>query len=437
MKIMADVKKQLVLFSLIILSVYRLNAQAPSSNIVGFWPFNGNANDESVNKNHGTVKGATLVSDRFGNTNSAYYFDGNAYISIPHSATLSMNESLSFSVWVKPEIISGTRMIFGKSNYVSQTNYLLRVKSSGYLQWEYNGYTENDSVALQVNSWHHIVVTASGPGQIKKIYINNQLVKETLTSSGPFGFVSNPFTIGYASYGSEYFIGAVDDVRMYNKVLSEIEIDALFNESCNSINSIVETVCGSYTAPDGMVYTTSGIKTAVIPNAAGCDSIISINLTVNTVDVSVAQNGLTLSAGATADSYQWLDCDNDYAEIQGETNQSFSATHSGRYAVAVTQNNCVDISNCYSVTAVGLLENSFSNGIVVYPNPTDGILKIDLGESLAEFIVNIFDVNGRLISQSTYRNTRVFEQNIAEQPGVYLLTIISGNQKATVRLIKN
>ncbi len=581
-------KKVIILTSLIFFGIYNLYSQIPTDSLIGFWPFNGNADDLSVNNNNGIVNGATLVSDRFGNNNRAYYFDGNDYISIPHSTTLNMQDSLSFSVWVKPETLSGTRMVFGKSNYATKTNYLLRIKPSGYIQWEYNGYTDTDSIPLQINTWSHIVVTASGPGQVKRVYINNQLVKETLTSSGPFGIITNPFTIGYASYGNEYFIGAIDDIRMYNKVLSVSEIDALFNESCNnstssitetacdsytapdgqvyttsgfktavipnatgcdstitidltvnhsstssitetacdsytapdgqvyatsgfktavipnatgcdstitidltvnhsssssitetacdsytapdgqvyttsgfktavipnatgcdstitidltvnhsSSSSITETACDSYTAPDGQVYTTSGFKTAVIPNATGCDSTITIDLKINTVDVSVTQNGIILKANASADFYQWLDCDNGYSTITGETGQSFTANTNGNYAVEVTQNSCVDTSTCYSVTTVGILENTFGNDIIVYPNPTKASVKIDLGETISQFVVSLNDINGKLISQSTYQNTKVFELNLNVKPGIYILTINTENKKVTIRLVKN
>ena len=412
--------------------------QISTDTLIGYWPFNGNANDLSINNNHGDVYGATLAPDRFGLNNRAYHFDGtNGYISIPHSSTLDMQDSLSFSVWVKPETLSETRMIFGKSNYTTATNYLLRIKPNGYLQWEYNGYTDTDSVPLQLNTWHHIVVMACGPGQIKRVYIDNQLIKETISTSGPFGLVTNPLTIGARSISGEYFNGTIDDIRMYNKVLTVTEIDALFNESCNSFNSITETACDSYTAPDGQVYTTSGIKTAVIPNAAGCDSTITINLTIITVDVSVTQNGIVLTANETGALYQWLDCDNSYSVINGETSQSFTATQNGNYAVQVNLNNCIDTSACYAVTTVGILENTFSNDITVYPNPTDGSLKIDLGETLSEFIVCIIDINGKLIQQSTYKNTKMIELNLNVQPGIYLLTIDSGNRKASIRLIKN
>ncbi len=480
-------RKAIFTISLLIICLCNANGQIPADSLVGYWPFNGNANDESGYGNNGIVTGATLTTDRFGNPNKAYRFDGNDLISISHSATLNMLDSLSFSVWVKPQTLAGTRMIFGKSNYTTRTNYLLRVKPNGYIQWEYDGYTDTDSVPLELNTWHHIVVTATGPGLIKRVYIDNQLIKETITSSGPFGQITDPFTIGYASYGAEYFIGAIDDIRMYNKVLSINEIGSLFNESCNSFNSLSVTACGSYTAPDGVIYTTSGVKTAiipnasgcdstitidltinqstassitetacnsytahdgviyttsgvktaVIPNAAGCDSTITINLTINTVDVSVTQNGAILTANATGALYQWLDCNNGYSAITGETGQSFSATRNGSYAVRVTQNNCPDTSACYAVTTVGILENTFSNEIRVYPNPTDGIMKIDLGESLPESVVSLNDVNGRLIWQSTYKNTQMFELNLNLHSGIYLLTINSGNRKATIRLIKN
>ena len=207
--------------------------------------------------------------------------------------------------------------------------------------------------------------------------------------------------------------------------------------SLHTSSIITEIACGSYTAPDGQIYTTSGIKTAVIPNTAGCDSTITINLTVNSVDVSVTQNGIILTANSIADFYQWLDCGDGNSIINGEISQVFTATQNGSYAVQVTQNGCTDTSACYAVTTVGIIENTFSNDIIVYPNPTDGIVKVDLGETLSEFVVSLLDVNGKIIRQSTYKNTKMFELNLNVQSGIYLLTINSGNNKATIRLIKN
>ncbi|HOO98036.1 MAG TPA: T9SS type A sorting domain-containing protein [Bacteroidales bacterium] len=430
-------KQSIICAGLIFYFVCNVHGQIPGDNLIGFWSFNGNANDLSINSNHGTVNGATLVPDRFGTPARAYHFDGNDYISIPHSTTLNMQDALSFSVWIKPETLSGTRMVFGKSNYTTTTDYLLRVKSDGYIQWEYDGYTDTDSSQLKLNTWHHIVVTASAPGEIKKVYIDNQLIKETLTSSGPFGFISNPFTIGYSSRGAEYFIGTIDELRMYQKVLSESEIDALFKESCNTASFITVKACKSYKAPDGAVYTTSGIKTAVIPNAAGCDSTITIDLEINSVDTSVTRDGLTLTSNASGALYQWLDCNNGNSILPGETNQSFIVTQNGNYSVRVTQNDCVDTSSCFLVTTVGILENNFNTSILVYPNPTNGNITIDLGEMTEISSVIISDMSGKEISRSEFGKTDKFEMSLNVNPGIYLLTIKSDDITATFRLIKN
>ncbi len=216
---------------------------------------------------------------------------------------------------------------------------------------------------------------------------------------------------------------------------STMTIDLNILQSTTS--SVNETACDSYTAPDGQVYTTSGVITAVIPNAAGCDSIMTIDLTINTVNTSVTQNGITLTADEPGLIYQWLDCNNGYLEIIGETNQSFTASQNGRYAVEITQNNCVDTSACFDVTSVGIMENTFDNTIIVYPNPTSGMFTVDLGRILGEFTVSITDMKGKAIHQTRYRNTEKFEMNLDLPSGIYMLIINSGNDRATIRLIKN
>ena len=86
------------------LTTQTLFAQVPSyvptSGLVGYWPFIGNANDESGNGNNGTVTGATLTADRFGNSNSAYSFDGQSYIRVPHNQNYNFGiGNYTLSVW--------------------------------------------------------------------------------------------------------------------------------------------------------------------------------------------------------------------------------------------------------------------------------------------------------------------------------------------------
>jgi hypothetical protein len=92
------------------LTLFTISAQVPSyvptNGLVGYWPFNGNANDLSVNANNGTVNGATLTTDRNGNANSAYSFNGSSGISIPHSTSLNIASSSTFSFWLKYNSLS-------------------------------------------------------------------------------------------------------------------------------------------------------------------------------------------------------------------------------------------------------------------------------------------------------------------------------------------
>ena len=99
-----------------------------------------------------------------------------------------------------------------------------------------------------------------------------------------------------------------------------------------------------------------------------------MNLTINTVDATATQSGdINIEANTSGATYQWLDCNDNYSEINGETNQQFTATANGDYAVEVTMNGCAQIHLIvYTVTTIGIIENSFGNQLVVYPNPTIG-----------------------------------------------------------------
>ena len=111
--------------------------------------------------------------------------------------------------------------------------------------------------------------------------------------------------------------------------------------------------CDSYTWIDGNTYTTSNnTATYTLVSASGCDSIVTLDLTITTVDAAVivmsdsSLQAQLLDAGTT---YQWVDCNNNFAVISGETNSIFSTQNSGDYAVEVTINDCSAISDCYNI----------------------------------------------------------------------------------------
>ena len=92
----------IAIFGLALISNAQVPNYVPSDGLVGWWPFNGNANDESGNGNNGTVNDASLTTDRFENANSAYSFNGiSSYINIGHNASLQRaNTNFSLSYWI-------------------------------------------------------------------------------------------------------------------------------------------------------------------------------------------------------------------------------------------------------------------------------------------------------------------------------------------------
>ena len=200
----------------------------------------------------------------------------------------------------------------------------------------------------------------------------------------------------------------------------------------------LQTACDSYDWIDGNTYTASNNSAQwTLTNAAGCDSIVTLNLTINTVDATATQSGeINIEANTSGATYQWLDCNDNYSELIGETNQQFTATANGDYAVEVTMNGCADTSNCYTVATIGIIENSFGSKLVVYPNPTIGNFTIDVGETYNSVSVTISDVKGKLIQSNTFKDSQLLDLNLSEPNGVYLLKIESESNKAIIRVLK-
>ena len=153
--------------------------------------------------------------------------------------------------------------------------------------------------------------------------------------------------------------------------------------------------------------------------------------------MSVTQIGSTLTADAVVGAtYQWLDCDNNYAVINGETGQSFTPSTNGNYAVELTKNGCGNISACVNISALGIIENNFGDVLSVYPNPTAGNFSIDLGAIYESTVVSIIDVTGRIIESKTITQSEIINLSIKEAVGIYFITIKTGNKKAVIKLVK-
>jgi nitrate reductase NapAB chaperone NapD len=226
----------------------------------------------------------------------------------------------------------------------------------------------------------------------------------------------------------------MDTITNASNCDSIISINLTINTATTS--SITASACDSYISPSGKVWTSSNTYMDTIANASNCDSIISINLTINTIDTSVTQNGITLISNETGATYQWIECVNMTA-INGAVNASFTPVSNGNYAVVVTKNGCTDTSACYFVTVVGIVQHNFDTELLLYPNPTKGDFVIDLGAVYESVNLTLTDLSGKVIETKTYQERQWLNLTLTQAAGVYLLTIESADKRTVVKLIKN
>ena len=198
-------------------------------------------------------------------------------------------------------------------------------------------------------------------------------------------------------------------------VSSGIYSDTLIGASSNGCDSIIEITltitqptnntitvsnCTSYASPSGnYVWNMSGLyqDTLFGANSNGCDSVLTIDLTITTPDLNVNEISNVLTSSATGSlTFQWLDCDANYSAILNETNQVYAPSSNGNYAVQITENGCVDTSACYSILTIGLDENDLGSDWKIVPNPTTGKFQI-INTELTDFQIHIIDFTGRTV----------------------------------------
>jgi uncharacterized repeat protein (TIGR01451 family) len=187
-------------------------------------------------------------------------------------------------------------------------------------------------------------------------------------------------------------------------------------------SEITETTCSSYTAPDGQVYTTSGMYSVLIANSQGCDSLIAIDLTIVSIINTITNNSPNLHADMDNAAYQWLDCSNSYMSIVGETNQNFTATTNGLYAVQISLNSCLDTSDCFMITGLSL-EQLSAELIKLYPNPSNGEFTIDFGVLAQNASLFVEDITGKIVYESDEITDQKVDLKLKEAPGAYYVII--------------
>ena len=214
---------------------------------------------------------------------------------------------------------------------------------------------------------------------------------------------------------------------------SLVRLDLTIHSSVFSTDVI--SSCEPYTWIDGITYNASDNSAMfVLQTIEGCDSTVTLDFNLDSVDVSVVDNVPTLVANATNAAYQWMDCATN-TPLNGETNQSFTAQSNGSYAVVVDDGVCTDTSACIAVDNVGMhLLNSVYN-VGLFPNPTQGELTVLFAQPIPAKIT-VITVDGRKVLECSHDHEKVVIDLSSMPSGVYLLEIAHGNETVVRRAVK-
>ena len=378
-------------FAICINSFGQVPNYVPTNGLNAWLGFDGNANDETGNGNNGIVNGATLTTDRFGNSNSAYSFDGNDWITLPNIVPIQ-NGTVAF--WFETNLVAMQVLLyhanslgsdgFGSANAgVIEDHTGISAGGNAYYVFDNsNGtYWEGLSQPLTPNNWFHMAVSYDGLNA--SFYLNGVLVNEMDISSEVDGNLPTSTYIGRPISATRFLEGKFDDLGIWNRVLDECEIHELYNAQI-------------------------------------------------TIDNTVTQNGASLTVTQTGANYQWIDCDNFNAPITGEVNQTYFPSSTGNYAVIVTVGDCSSASECILVDFSGIDE--IESLVSVHPNPTKDELTLSVGADLVGTGFTITDNAGRIVLTDTFKSIEQTVNLSVFDNGVYFIR--TDKESQPVKIIK-
>lgn len=280
-------------------------AQIPTNGLIAYYPFNGNANDATGNGNNGTVNGAVLTTDRFGNSNSAYYFDGGgSKISGNVGSVLSTTEnSIAFWATIEGAGAQNPRIIgVGPAGTPGQFYSVILDGTGNPRSLEYysgQGTGLNLLSTTKVyngTNWKHYVVTFKN--KTAKFYINGVYDSEVTGNTGLQSFTNAILQIGYSEGGTDWFNGKLDEIRIYNRELSASEVGQMYQATGSNLsNGLIAFYPFTGNANDtsgnayhGTVHGNAALTTDRFGNANRAYSFDGVD---DWIETSYAQNNLT------------------------------------------------------------------------------------------------------------------------------------------------
>ncbi len=220
---------------------------------------------------------------------------------------------------------------------------------------------------------------------------------------------------------------------------SNITYDLTIDKSSESTVFRVNA-CDSFIF-NGITYHTSGLYNISLPQANGCDSLVSLDLVIETIEAKVIQIDTLLLAGS-ATSYQWVDCDRNYAAIPGASDQEFVPSESGRYAVIVANLSCRDTSVCIAVSISG--ESDIKQmgirlpGLRLYPNPAHDIVHLVSENFFKDARIRVVNLLGVQLQEHKISFGKEYTLDLSEYAaGIYFIDVgYENSMMSRLKLVK-
>lgn len=416
----------------------------PTNGLVGWWPFNGNANDESGNGNHGTVNGATLTTDRDGKPNSAYSFDGKSNtISVLDNNTIDLYSNYTLACWFKINDKTFEDQAFiGKGRVSGGTGYQLTMNGDfNFYQFGFNdGNNINSGLTCPTQnsdlfSWHFLSGTYDG--NIAKIYLDGNLMNSvkinfTLQNS------DKPLLFGNETNALNRFLnGKLDDIAIYNRALTDQEVKQLY-QGCSSeaatstsFNSILlttgKTVALSAVPQGGEFKGASVLNNQFVPSKAK----IGLNKVQYSFKNSQGCKDSTSFSMIVADTVGNTCKKYDTVTIKNNVYDTIKIT---KYDTVTITNNVTKYDTILKLKfklTTGVSENQMTS-MTLYPNPTTDVLNIEIGDAkaLEGYRYRILDAVGKEVYNQLVKNpiTEIPLKSLGAA-GMYLFEVIDQQSK--------
>jgi hypothetical protein len=396
----------------------------PTNGLVGWWPFNGNANDESGNNHDGVVNSGSngtllYVNDRLGNSTSAIEFTSNPgwnqlgpHIELVNTQNILLNSEFTINYFVSMNSSNQVGEIINKGPD-NTSGVFVSLIANGTLQ---NGITAGGSVNqsnFPSNTWKMVTVINSTTNQLS-LFIDGALAQTSSTS--PISSLTSNFYFGAmpsgGSNGSYYpFQGKLDDLGFWNRALTQQEITDLYN----------------------------GCQTSV--NTQPTNQTININTNAQFVVTSSDPSATYLWQTDLGVGYQNLNSVGQYSGTTNDTLTVSNVTMSNNnqpFRCIVSLGSCSDTSNVAVLTVnnnVGINENTQDNLFSVFPNPAQSVINVKTDSKLISSVYTIYDNTGRVVltGKLNYQNTTIELGNLSG--GMYLFSV-GENMKQTFKVIK-